>query len=313
MNNDLLQRYIEGNVTDEEAAVVVAWLDEDEQHVKEFMALHQLYAITTMNPQPGQPALSEATSSRWFRIGRELLKVAAVVLIVLGGRAWWNSSENVEEEPLAYQTLIVPAGQRAELVLPDSTKVWLNAHSKLVYPVSFRKDNRQVELEGEAYFEVKRKETVPFVVKTREVDVKVLGTEFNVQAYPESQSTEVALLKGRVELDAAGGGSFYRMKPGEQVTLKDRKYTSAMISDTDYFKWKEGLICFKDQSIRSIMDKLSVCFDVKIQVENQALLAERYTGKFRTKDGVEQVLKVLQLEHRFSYSKDNERNEITIK
>ena len=71
------------------------------------------------------------------------------------------------------QTLYVPAGQRAELILPDSTKVWLNAHSKLVYPLSFHKDTRSVELSGEAYFEVRRNEKVPFVVKTSKVDIKV--------------------------------------------------------------------------------------------------------------------------------------------
>ena len=85
------------------------------------------------------------------------------------------------------------------------------------------------------------------------------------------------------------------------------------IQNPDYFKWKEGLICFQDEPISDIMDKLSLYFDVKIQHRNQAFLKERYTGKFRSKDGVEQVLKVLQMEHHFRYVKDNEQNVITIK
>ena len=170
-----------------------------------------------------------------------------------------------------------------------------------------------MELSGEAYFEVRRNEKVPFVVKTSKVDVKVLGTEFNVSAYEEEADFEVALLKGSVLLESSRLREPHLMKPGEMVYFKDGQYYSGLIQDPDYFKWKEGLICFQDEPISDIMDKLSLYFDVKIQHQNQAFLKERYTGKFRSKDGVEQVLKVLQMEHHFRYVKDNEQNVITIK
>ena len=238
-----------------------------------------------------------------------------MILLVLGIQYGWEFRQperDVEEKPL-YQTLYVPAGQRAELILPDSTKVWLNAHSKLVYPLSFQKDTRSVELSGEAYFEVRRNEKVPFVVKTSKVDVKVLGTEFNVLAYEEEADFEVALLKGSVLLESSRWREPHSMKPGEMVYSKDGQYYSELIQNPDYFKWKEGLICFRNEPISKIMDKLSLYFDVKIQHQNQAFLKERYTGKFRSKDGVEQVLKVLQMEHHFHYVKDNKQNLITIK
>ena len=175
------------------------------------------------------------------------------------------------------------------------------------------KDSRSVELDGEAYFEVKRTEAAPFTVKTSKARIRVLGTEFNVIDYREEKDFEVSLLKGRVELGADGQSGSYLMKPGERVVGEAGKFVSSNIQDPDYFKWREGMICFNELPISEIMERLSLYFDVKIDLRNQQLADEHYTGKFRTKDGVEQVLRVLQLEHRFTYKRDNENNVIIIK
>lgn len=313
MNKDLLERYIEGNVTPEEIETVVDWLDADEKHVKEFMSLHKLYDISILN----QPILQQEKTGnsrlvQLRRIVNEIAKVAAVILVVLGIESLFEKEEPTEA-PLLFQTLYVPSGQRAELILPDSTRVWVNAHSRIVYPVTFSKNYRQVELDGEAYFDVKHDETSPFIVKTEKMDVKVLGTEFNVSAYSKNPEFKVALLKGCVELESLGSSLKYKMKPGEQIRLKEGKYISSDIKDMDYFKWKEGVLCFNNQTISEIMDELSSYFDIEINVMDRAFLKQRYSGKFRIKDGIEHVLKVLQLEHNFSYIKDNELNKITIK
>ena len=153
MDYELLQRYIGGNVTAKEAEQVVDWLDADEENVKEFMALHKAFDISVMNQPAAQSLQNRAKHIKLRTIGTELLKVAAVILLVLSVQYGWKfirSEKGIEETPL-YQTLYVPAGQRAELTLPDSTKVWLNAYSKLVYPLSFQKGTRSVELTGEAF------------------------------------------------------------------------------------------------------------------------------------------------------------------
>lgn len=311
MDKDILQRYVEGNVNPEEIIAVVDWLDADESHVREFMALHKLNDISLLNQADNRADNQKKKRTVSFRkIGYELAKIAAILIIFWGGTKLFETN-TTEESIITYQTLYVPAGQRAELILPDSTRVWLNAHSKLIYPVSFGKGNRQVELNGEAYFDVVHNEKQPFIVKTRQMDIQVLGTEFNVTSY--SSDFEVSLLRGCIELSSPNLSSTYRMKEKEHIKLKNNKLIINNITDYDYFRWKEGLICFNNESVATIIEKLKLYYDINIETHNKKFLNSRYSGKFRTKDGIEQVLKVLQIEHKFSYTKNNDLNLITIK
>ena len=313
MDKEILQRYVEGNVSPEEIITVVDWLDADESHVREFMALHILNDISLLNQPDSKVDVQKKKKTITFRqIGYELAKIAAILILFWGGTKLYETT-SVKENVIAYQTLYVPAGQRAELILPDSTHVWLNARSKLVYPISFGKDIRQVELNGEAYFDVIHNEKQPFVVKTPQMDIQVLGTEFNVTAYSSSSDFEVALLRGCIELSSPRLSSNYRMKEKEHIRLQNNKLISKDISDYDYFRWKEGLICFNNESVATIIEKLKLYYDIDIEVYNQKFINSRYTGKFRTKDGIEQVLRVLQIEHKFTYTKNNDLNLITIK
>ena len=275
------------------------------------MALHKLNDISLLNQPDNRADNQKKKRTISFRkIGYELAKIAAILIIFWGGTKLFETN-TTEESIVTYQTLYVPTGQRAELILPDSTRVWLNAHSKLIYPVSFGKGNRQVELNGEAYFDVVHNEKQPFIVKTRQMDIQVLGTEFNVTSY--SSDFEVSLLRGCIELSSPSLSSTYKVKEKEHVKLKDNKLIVNNITDYDYFRWKEGLICFNNESVATIIEKLKLYYDIDIETHNKKFLNSRYSGKFRTKDGIEQVLKVLQIEHKFSYTKNNDLNLITIK
>ena len=304
MDKEILQRYVEGNVSPEEIIAVVDWLDADENNVREFMALHKLNDISLLNQPDNRADNQKKKRTISFRkIGYELAKIAAILILFWGGTKLFETN-TTEESIVTYQTLYVPTGQRAELILPDSTRVWLNAHSKLIYPVSFGKGNRQVELNGEAYFDVVHNEKQPFIVKTRQMDIQVLGTEFNVTSY--SSDFEVSLLRGCIELSSPSLSSTYKVKEKEHVKLKDNKLIVNNITDYDYFRWKEGLICFNNESVATIIEKLKLYYDIDIEVYNQKFINSRYTGKFRTKDGIEQVLRVLQIEHKFTYTKNND-------
>jgi ferric-dicitrate binding protein FerR (iron transport regulator) len=315
MDNELLQRYIEGNVTTEEAETVIDWLEADENNIKEYRALQKLYTLFLFNrPELQQPASQK--KRKWAVIRKpayELMKAAVLVLLIWGGMQLLTERRREEKAPPTFQTLFVPAGQRAELTLPDGSVVWLNARSKITYPSRFGEENRLITLDGEAYFSVKHRDKQDFVVKTKQMDIRVLGTEFCVTAYAEYPVAEVALLKGSIELRPAYSNHSYLMKVNEQVRLSGSKLQVYPISSYDYFKWREGLICFDNETVENIISKLQLYFDVKIDVKKRSILKHRYSGKFRTKDGVEQVLKVLQIEQRFTYIKDSEQNVITIK
>lgn len=315
MDKELLQRYVEGNVTSKEVEQVVDWLDQDDANVREFMALHKLHDISLFNQvyEKAGRVKRKRMILPFRKVGIELLKIAAIFLLVWSVKDFYIPEET-EEVPVTYQTFIVPAGQRAEIILPDSSKVWLNAKTEIVYPTHFgMKGNREVRLNGEAYFDVRYNPEQPFRVKTEKMNIQVLGTEFNVLAYAGVTAPEVALLEGSVELEAEGISRPYTINVNEQVRLADGKLYVSPITRFDYFKWREGLLTFQDESVATIMDKLQLYFDVRIDVRKTQLLKYRYTGKFRVDDGVEQVLKVLQLEHSFTYTRDRELNVITIK
>ncbi|MDR0543026.1 MAG: FecR family protein [Dysgonamonadaceae bacterium] len=338
MDYKLLQRYVEGNASAEEIKIVVEWLDEDENNVREYMALHKLYNITLFASASEQNSDNENVTTFNFRkLWIEALKIAAIFLVIWTGFRYLGKPETSEK----YQSMIVPAGQRAKLILSDSSIVWLNSLSKITYPAGFGTGNRIVELDGEAYFEVYHDRNHPFIVKTGNMDVKVLGTKLNVVAYSGNPASEVSLLEGSVEVKPVGSSQIYTMKERETVSIRNEKVVRNMqsvVADTavrriesikapvgiskiktypiknyDYFEWINGLICFDDEPAEQIIHKLEIYYDTKITVGNPNILKKKYTGKFRSQDGVEHVLKVLQLKENFKYEKDEKSNTIIIR
>lgn len=307
--DELLMKYIKGETTPEEREKVVRWLDEDPEHIHQYHSLRKLYDISLWSPI--EESQQEEKQTRTLKpVWIEFLKVAAVILITfLGTKAFFDW----KDEPVKMQTVIVPAGQRAELLLTDGTKVWLNSRSKFKFPDRFQKDARNVELDGEGYFEVTHQEDAPFTVHTSKYDVKVLGTEFNVKAYNSKNQFEASLLKGSVEVSNMNKSQVVRLRPDEQVISDGSQLIRSVILDKNYFRWKEDLLCLDDESIGGLIDKLELYYDVKIIVQQASLMKYHYSGKFRISDGVEHVLKVLQLKHKFTYTKDEEQNLIIIK
>ena len=228
------------------------------------------------------------------------------------GRLDYQTTDKTEGKKV-YNRLEVPRGGEFQLALADGTKVWLNSLSTFRFPNRFSESMRNVELDGEGYFEVTHNGKAPFVIKTYKYDVKVLGTEFNLKAYKENQFFETALVKGCVVIEDADKKELVEMKPNERVVYANGSLQIHSMDDWDDFRWREGLFCFTNETISSLIQKLELYYDVKIRIESTDLTNCTYSGKFRIKDGIEHVLKVLQLNHRFDYTFDEGKNEITIK
>ena len=311
MNTELLLKYIEGNSSDQEKVTIVNWLDADPENMREFLKLRKLHDITIWQTSP----VAEITQKPTNKIGRgfyiEVLKIAAVFLVAMTITRY-VLPELKFGESLAMQTLYVPSGQRAELILEDGTKVWLNAKTTLTFPNQFSEHSREVKLDGEGFFEVASNKSKPFIVKTEKYDVKVWGTKFNLMAYSGKGIFETSLLEGSVEVLKSGSSNGILIKPNERIFQENDRLVTSPIVFANHFLWKEGIISFNDESFPELVSKLELYFDLKINVKNDKILNYRCTGKFRTKDGVEHILKVLQLSNKFSFKIDDNQNIISI-
>lgn len=307
MNSELLQKYIAGHATEDETRRVVEWMQASPENMREYRAQRKLHDIALWRAEESRQSVWRRLT--WRRVVWEFAKIAAVFVLVFLGVRYWEDRQSVGDKPL--QSIYVPAGQRAELMLADGTKVWLNSRSTLTFPGEFKGDMRNVTLDGEGYFAVTHNPEQPFIVKTSKWDVRVLGTEFNVKAYAQDSIWKVALLKGSVEIVRPKYGNI-KLEPDTRICLTDGKLVKARIEHHDYFQWREGLLCFHNISVRDMIEKLKLYYGVDILVNNKRILQNHYTGKFRTKDGVEHVLRVLQLNNYFTYSIDEETNVITI-
>ena len=313
MNPELLQKYIAGNATEAEKQRVTKWIQENPENMCEYMAQRKLHDMALWRTEPVAEENSRERKHFSLRgVCMEAAKIAAVLAIVLLGTHYWTGKHQVPEDK-TWQSIYVPAGQRAELMLADGTKVWLNSRSTLTFPGSFKGNIRNVKLDGEGYFAVTKNVEQPFIVETNKCNVKVLGTEFNVMAYAADSVWETSLLEGAVEILVPGSNnSGMRLEPNMMASLKGNRLVKGRIKEVDSFLWREGLLCFNDISVRDMIEKLKLYYGVDIVVNNTRILKNRYTGKFRTKDGVEHVLKVLRLNNKFTYTKDDETNVITI-
>jgi len=217
------------------------------------------------------------------------------------GQLVYNAKERTtDHSPLTYNTLATPRGGQYQLVLPDGSKVWLNAASSIRYPTVFTGSERKVEIKGEAYFEVAHDKTKPFTVHFsagagagREGAVQVLGTHFNVNAYEDEAMVKATLLEGAVQVteDAASA----MLKPGQQasVTQQGKIQVENNVDVDQVMSWKNGQFYFSNSDIETIMRQMARWYDV--EVEYKARPEDRYTISLSRNVPVSKLLKYLEL------------------
>jgi ferric-dicitrate binding protein FerR (iron transport regulator) len=311
MKDEILFRYIKGEASPQEKKAVILWIRETEENKQKFQEYRRFYDILAWQKKETDLSIKKPYSKS-VRLYTHILRIAAVFIFGFGLSHFLRNAKGMEQESL-YQTLNVPAGQRAELILADGTNVWLNANSSITFPTKFDSENRVVTLKGEAYFDVQKKPEQPFLVRSGDYTIRVLGTQFNVQAYPQNPAFETDLIEGSVEILKAGANNKpITLNPGSKVRIQDGKHTVSSITDYDYYLWKEGLICFDDIILSDLFKQLELYFDIKINIKDRSLLIHKYTGKFRTKEGIEHILKTLQLSNDFKYHKNEKENSIEI-
>ncbi|MDR2919002.1 MAG: DUF4974 domain-containing protein [Tannerella sp.] len=309
MESTLLNKYLAGDASQEEKESIQLWLEADENNQKEFMALRSLYDITLLHLE------EKRTENRKRKLLVDFLRIAAAILITFTCTYWFLQSRQTTPQPAdatVMQTLHVPAGQRAELTLSDGTKVWLHSLTTFTFPAHFSGAIREVYLDGEGYFDVQHDENRQFKINTSDYFVKVLGTEFNVIAYRKNGYFETSLLKGVVDISSYDEQQNISLTPGKLVYSEKGQLQTTSIRHYDYFLWKKGIISFDHERIEDILKKLELYYDIRIENQNKSITNMRYTGKFRTNDGLKHILDVLQVPTGLQYQKDNENNFVLI-
>jgi ferric-dicitrate binding protein FerR (iron transport regulator) len=203
--------------------------------------------------------------------------------------------QSVDNYEIAYNTVVVPYGKRSQLILSDGSSIWLNSGSKLVYPVKFPKDKREVYLEGEAVFEVTHNENHPFSVLTKGIEVTVWGTVFDLCAYDEDSVINTVLESGSVEVTynkSMFGKSSVRLSPGElaSYSVKTRLVGTSKVGAKDFTSWKDGYLVLEKKSLESIAHRLSRYYNVAIEFEDPELARETFSGYLDLRSSATQVL-----------------------
>lgn len=206
----------------------------------------------------------------------------------------YKAADNWDYMSATINKLYVPKGTQYKLTLSDGTKVWLNANSTLYYPSAFRGLERSVELSGEAYFEVAKNEKMPFIVKTKTTQTRVLGTHFNISAYNDDDFEKTTLAEGAVKVFK--GQNTVLLKPGQQ-SIAENSHGEIAIKQADLQKvlaWKEGYFLFKEDNIRDVMKQIARWYNMDIVYQTTGD-GKVFGGIYSKSKGVEELLKGLEL------------------
>lgn len=252
---------------------------------------------------------------------QQVWKLAAVItaFIAIAFAGWFALQKQSDTDVLA-TVIEAPIGARTLVTLPDSSTVWLNAASKISFDHDFGKENRDITIKGEAFFDVKKKET-PFKVHTDDYDVVVLGTAFNIKAYPDDEVSSTTLLRGSLKVihEADGKQEEYLLTPNDRVSITRNPLTqskSEMVLERSVDSqaeadWKNGWLTIRGESLTGLSRRIERMYNVKIQIQDESLKEYRYTGRIQQLS-LEQVLNILALTSPVKFKIQGETVRLTV-
>jgi ferric-dicitrate binding protein FerR (iron transport regulator) len=204
------------------------------------------------------------------------------------------SGSDVRALKINYNIIETPVGGQYQIILPDGSKVWLNSTSSLRFPTAFTQSQRTVELKGEAYFEIKHSKT-PFLVKTNNQEVEVLGTHFNISNYPDEAYTKTTLLEGSVKVRVSKGTASKILLPGQQAAQQSDRIQVKPVDAEAAIAWKNGLFIFDDESLEAIMRSVARWYGIEVIYEKDVNRNLLFGGSVSRYDNVSKVIDKLEL------------------
>jgi len=363
-NIDLLIRYFKGAANADEINTIRQWLDASAENKRLFDELNDIWLATAKKESGNFVDTFQALQKVRERIGdtketkdsdkvvrlnsvyQQLLKIAAIFILafMLGaGTIYFYADHKIAKTENELTEITAPIGSKTHIRLPDGTMVWLNAGSKLTYNTNFNSVNREVSLEGEAYFDVTKRNHQLFLVKTKEVTVRVLGTAFNVKAYPKEGSVETTLVRGSLIVEQHENDNSVKetiLKPNQRATLikdhgdlylsevervmikkeegekmvkieeiKGKLLFSNKVKTEDFTAWKDNKLVFKNEKFESLAIKLERWYGAKIIIKDPEINNYHFSGSI-CNETVEDVMKLIKYTLNIDYA--IQHNTITI-
>jgi ferric-dicitrate binding protein FerR (iron transport regulator) len=315
---ELLPLYLSGDLSDKERTMIDEWRKESPENesvyqescraweviplLNEMEQFNSIEALKKVNKR-----LIKADNSGWWTIIQRIAAILLLPVLVFSGYQTIQNFtlKNQQEESVVMQTVSSRQGMVAEFSLPDGTKVWLNSGSELQFPVQFQSGLREVNLKGEAFFEVVKNVKQPFRVNTRELNIDVLGTSFNVISYEDEIQTEVILIEGKVVLSSGEGKvikEFGGLEPGQRAIYTEESQTVNIeeVNTEKYIAWLDGNLVFQDDSMEDVVKRLDRWFNIEIVIEDSEINEYIYKATFRN-ENLKQVLDLLKLSAPIDY------------
>lgn len=314
---DLITSRLEGDILPEDNVKLRAWLA-DEKHQQLYKEIEALWKEVQQRtkeyaPQPALyweqvaqklqlPSTRQKQHTTHIHISN-LYKIAAcVALLMVASLSFyigvhWDTRKNVWEQ--CYTNLT----GKSQVMLPDGTLVWLHSDTRLAYKTDFKKKTRQVELEGEAYFEVSKDPKSRFVVHTNGMDITVYGTKFNVMAHADKEDINVSLLEGSVAFTTAGKHQEQFLQPGEKVIYNKTNHQSRIYKENVAMNaaWATPVVQFSNCTLQEICEVLSHRFDVQILIDSNVNKQRQYTFTLHD-ENVSEILELISLIHPIQYT-----------
>ncbi len=315
MENNLLIRFITGQCSEAEKEEVTKALLQDESLKKDYIALKNVWSLTRTFEDEGENDYSREFKQITRKINKSRLRLifryAAMITAIFcaGGILGYLFTKSDGNQMANFDSglktsFVVPLGQTAELNLPDGTKVWMNSGTVLSYSPDFSYANRNVTLDGEAFFSVTKDADHPFNVKTSSINIKVLGTSFNVEAYNDNlQAVNTTLVSGKVEINDLNNKKLGELIPG-QIARFDNLKRTVSIDEIDtgfYTSWKNGFLMFSNTPLEEITKKMERWYNVEFVFGNPQLKSLRYSGTILRGKPIDQILEIMKLTANVDY------------
>jgi transmembrane sensor len=307
---NLIVRSLNGNCSEEEHLELKNWMEESNDHKREFLSLKDLWdsSFAPKDTSGEQLVLfyknlyHKGKRSRVILI-RSFISIAAILIIGLIVSIVISSNDRNIQEKL--QVFSVPLGSRSKVLLADGTEINLNSGSELRYSSSYSSTNRQVSLSGEGFFKVKSDPEHPFTVKTSDFDIRVTGTKFNVCTYDDNIFSTATLENGKIGLQMKDASQILNIEPGKKFEFNrdTRKYLVTNADVESEVAWKDGEFIFKKIPFPDLVQRLERWYDVKLNCSSAELYDFVYTGKFKNQETIWQVLDALKLTTPIDYRK----------